>query len=247
MSDATRIDAFLGGRLQIAQPVRGYRAGADAVMLAAACPAKSGQSVLELGCGAGVAALCLMTRVAGLDVTGLERDAVFAGLARDNAARNRLKLSVVEADLASLPAELRAISFDHVMMNPPYFDHGTASENRLRAGPRHEVTPLPVWLDAALRRLRPGGKVTVIHQPARLEVLLAGLTGRAGDITIRPIAARAGREAGRLILTARKGARGRLRLMSPFVMHDADRHRGDQEDLTAEAQAVLRHGGKLNE
>ena len=35
----TRDDAFLGGRLVLRQPARGYRAGADAVMLAAACPA----------------------------------------------------------------------------------------------------------------------------------------------------------------------------------------------------------------
>ena len=35
----TREDAFLGGRLTIRQPVRGYRAGADPVFLAAAVAA----------------------------------------------------------------------------------------------------------------------------------------------------------------------------------------------------------------
>lgn len=247
MHSPTRIDDFLGGRLRIEQPLRGYRAGADAVMLAAACPAETGQSVLELGCGAGVASLCLARRVDGLAVTGVERDPIFARLARNNAARNGLAMTVIEADLERLPGSLRAVSFDHVVMNPPYFDSGTASADHLRAGPRHEVTTLAVWLDGALRRLRSGGWMTVIHQPARLDALLSGLTDRAGDITILPIAARSGREAGRLILTARKGARGRLRLLAPFIMHAAATHDGEGEDLTEAAQAVLRHGRKLNE
>ena len=63
-------DLFLGGRLTIAQPKDGYRAGADPVLLAASVDAKPGQSVLELGCGAGVALFCVMSRVAGTQRDG---------------------------------------------------------------------------------------------------------------------------------------------------------------------------------
>ena len=65
-------DAFLDGRLHLWQPRRGYRAATDPVLLAAFTPAKSGERVLELGCGAGAAALCLAVRVPGLDLHGLE-------------------------------------------------------------------------------------------------------------------------------------------------------------------------------
>ena len=119
-----REDGFLGGRLRIAQPVRGYRAGADAVMLAAACPARPGESVLELGCGAGVALLCLGARVPGLALTGLELQPAYAALARRNAAANGIAARVAEGDLAHMPALLRGESFDHVIANPPY--HFTA-------------------------------------------------------------------------------------------------------------------------
>ncbi|MCO4829001.1 MAG: methyltransferase, partial [Lentibacter algarum] len=56
-------DAFLGGRLKLWQPKQGYRAGVDPVLLAASIAAKAGESVLDLGCGAGAAALCLGRRV----------------------------------------------------------------------------------------------------------------------------------------------------------------------------------------
>jgi tRNA1(Val) A37 N6-methylase TrmN6 len=63
------VDGFLGGQLRLAQPEIGYRAGIDPVLLAAACPAQRGQEVLELGCGVGVASLCLGRRVLGLNLT----------------------------------------------------------------------------------------------------------------------------------------------------------------------------------
>lgn len=241
----TRIDGFLGGRLRIEQPARGYRSGADAVMLAAACPARSGQQVLELGCGAGVATLCLGWRVAGLGLTGIERQADYAALARRNAAANGLDCEILTGDLADPPPALRARSFDHVMMNPPYFLAGTAAPDPGRAAARQEETPLAVWLDAALRRLRPGGWLTAIQRADRLDGLIAGLFGRAGAISVRPLAARAGQEAGRVIVTARKGARGPLRLLAPFVLHAAARHDRDGEDLTPEAAAVLRNGAPI--
>ena len=66
MTELTR-DAFLGGRLHLWQPVNGYRAGVDPVLLAASVNARAGQAVLELGCGGGTAMLCLGKRVSGLD------------------------------------------------------------------------------------------------------------------------------------------------------------------------------------
>jgi len=66
-------DAFLGGKVMVRQPAQGYRAGVDAVFLAAACPALPGEQVLDLGCGVGTAALCLSARVPDLTVTGVER------------------------------------------------------------------------------------------------------------------------------------------------------------------------------
>ncbi|RDD70969.1 tRNA1(Val) (adenine(37)-N6)-methyltransferase [Paracoccus versutus] len=241
-----REDGFLGGRLRIAQPARGYRAGADAVMLAAACPARPGDSVLELGCGAGVAMLCLGVRVPGLRLAGLELQPAYAELARRNAAANAIPAELHEGDLARMPTALRGQSFDHVIANPPYFTGGPPAPDAGRGRARHEATPLPLWIEAGLRRLRPGGWLTLIQRADRLAEILAALSPLAGAITILPVAARKGREAGRVIACARKGARAPLRLLSPFIMHAKPSHSGDEEDLTKAAQAVLREGAALS-
>ncbi|KEO57474.1 tRNA1(Val) (adenine(37)-N6)-methyltransferase [Thioclava indica] len=240
-------DGFLGGRLRIAQPKAGYRSAMDAVFLAAACDACAGQSVLELGCGAGVASLCLGARVAGLRQTGLEVQPRYAALARANAQSNAMTLEVIEGDLAEMPADLRARSFDHIIANPPYFvpQSGTPATDREREHALREVTPLALWLDAGLRRLHPDGMVTLIQQVDRLGDILAGLQGRAGAITVLPIAPRIGRPARRVIVQARKGARAPLELLAPLIVHGAPQHTRDAEDFSEIAHAILRGGQKL--
>ena len=68
-------DWILGGRLRLLQPRRGHRFGHDAVLLAAAIPARPGQAAVELGAGVGAAGLALAARVPDLRVTLIEIDA----------------------------------------------------------------------------------------------------------------------------------------------------------------------------
>lgn len=238
----------MGGRVVACQPVRGYRSGADAVMLAAACPARAGDRVLELGCGAGVALLCLGARVGGLSLWGVERSAGFAALARENMARQypdgqKERATIIQGDITAMPAPLRAISFDHVIANPPYFRGGTLSPDTARAQARSEDAPLGEWIRAGLRRIRPGGSMTVIQRADRLgDILSHAATG----VTIRPIAARHGREAGRVLVQIIKGRRAGLRLLAPFIMHDGPRHSDDRADLSPAAEAILRHAAPLD-
>lgn len=231
-------DGFLDGRVMAWQPRNGYRAATDPVFLAAACPAKAGEHVLELGCGVGVAALCLGARVPGVEVLGIERQAAYADLARRNG------LSVVDADLMDLPPALRQRSFDHVMANPPYYGPGTGSDDAGRDAALREETPLADWVRVARARLTPGGWLTMIHLAERLPDVLCALSG-FGSIAVRPLTPREGREAGRVVVRARKGARGAFRLLHPVLIHDGETHRRDGDDFSATARAVLREGAPL--
>ena len=241
-------DRLLGGRVRLRQPVDGYRAATDPVLLAAAVPARAGDGVLDLGCGAGAAALCLAARVPGVAVTGLERAPGYAALARENAGLNGAAFEAVEGDVAAMPAALRVRSFDHVMLNPPWYPGGAAtpSPSVLRDGAHREgAAGLGAWIGAGLARLRPRGTLTVIQRAERLPDILAALDGRAGSVAVLPLAAREGRAAKRVILRAVKGGRGPFRLLAPLVLHAGPAHAADRDDFTPAAAAVLRDGAAL--
>ena len=239
-------DAFLGGRLRLWQPARGYRAATDPVLLAAACPARAGETVLDLGCGAGAAALCLAARVPGVMLTGLEVQPAYADLARRNAARNNIAMTVETGDLRQMPPALRR-DFDHVISNPPYYPPGGSPSPLAGRALAMQVDQVPLgdWVQAAARRLRPGGWLTMIAGADALPDLLGALAPKLGSATVLPLAPRAGRPPGRVLLRARKGGRAPFRLLSPFVLHGGDRHEGDREAYTPEANAVLRDAGNL--
>lgn len=245
--DATTLDAFLGGRVTLRQPCHGYRAATDPVFLAAACPAKAGERVLELGCGVGAASLCLAARVPGLRLIGVERQAEYAALARENAARAGVDLSVIEADLAALPADLRQMRFDHVLANPPYFrpGEGSAAQDAGREAANREDTPLNQWIATARARLEPGGWLTLIHLAERLPHCLTALATGFGAITVLPLQPRPGRAASRVVIRARKSARTPFRLLAPFLIHEGAEHGADAPDFTAQAQAILRAAAPL--
>lgn len=241
-------DGFLGGRLRLRQPAAGYRAAIDPVLLGAAVPAAPGQRVADLGCGVATAGLCLMARVGGVRVTGLELQPPLAALAEQNALLNAhlndtgARLQVLQGDVASPPPELAAGAFDHVMLNPPYLAPGAVREppqELRRIATVEGPATLDTWLACALGLLAPRGSLTVIHRADRIERLLSLLSPHCGDIAIFPVWPHRGEPAKRILLQARNGHGGAPRLLAGLVLHDSD------GAYTAEAQAVLRDAAGL--
>ena len=242
---ALTCDGFLGGRIRLWQPRRGYRAGVDPVLLAAAVTARPGEAVLDLGCGAGAAVLCLAARVSGLRLAGVEIQPFYADLARRNAEANGIALEVLEADLAA-PRGLAAGAFDHAIANPPYYraENGPAPADAGRAAAFAETQGLAVWTAAARRALRQGGVLTVIQHTERLPELLGALD-RFGSVAVLPIAGRTSRPAERVLVRAVKGGRGAFRLLTPLVLHHGFRHGAEDDGYAPSIEAVLRNGEAL--
>lgn len=234
-------DAFLGGKVQLLQPKRGYRAGVDPVFLAASVNAVAGQSVLDLGCGVGAAALCLGARVSNVNLIGVERQVEYAELARRNG------LETFCADLTELPDALRQQQFDHVIANPPYFDRNASVSARDfgREKAMGEDTGLVEWMKVAAKRLKPKGYVHIIHRAERLPDLMAAVPNVLGSVQILPLAPRIGRKAELVILRARKDGRAAFELFSPRILHCGERHESDGESYMPEIKAVLRDAAAL--
>ena len=246
-SQSITLDLFLGGKLRILQPSSGYRAGIDPVLLAASLPIKKGERVLELGCGVGVASLCLMRRCAGLRVSAIEFNPNLAVLARRNGLENNLSLEVFDGDISDMPRDLIIQSFDHVMANPPYFDRsrGSRSQDWERERARGEDTPLSVWVNAAARRVKPKGYVHFIFQTERLADLLAALPSHMGSVQVIPFVSRHGRGSELMILQARHSSRAPFKLLPQIVLHQGQEHVNDRNDYTAKLLRVLRDGHGL--
>jgi tRNA1(Val) A37 N6-methylase TrmN6 len=246
-ADSTSEDALLGGKLTLRQPLRGHRFGHDAVLLAAATPARKGEHAIEFGAGVGAAGLALARRVEGLAVTLIELDPNLAKLARENAARNALaeRVRVVCLDVAAPVAQfadagLGPDSADHVLMNPPFnAPHNPSPDQARRLA--HAASPgtLARWIDTAARLLRPQGALTLIWRADGLTDLVAALAADFGAIAILPVYPKPDSVAIRVLISAAKTSNAPLSLLPGLVLADSD------NKPSAGANAILRDGAAL--
>jgi tRNA1(Val) A37 N6-methylase TrmN6 len=233
-------DAILNGRLRLFQPKRGHRFGHDAILLAAAVPARPGERVAEFGSGVGAASLALLSRVPEIDATLLEIDAGLAALAQQNIDRNGF------ADRArALTRDVTAPSehgpFDHIFMNPPFNDrrHQPSPEPGRRLAHAAELDLLPLWIESARTSLLPGGTVTLIWRAEGLADVMDALKAGFGTISVLPVHPAPGRPPIRVIAVGQKGGGAAIRMLTPLILND------DALRPSADAEAVLRQGGAL--
>jgi tRNA1(Val) A37 N6-methylase TrmN6 len=239
MVSAATGDRFLGGRVIVRQMQSGFRAGLDAVMLAAAVPADPRDEILELGAGAGTASLCLARRLPDASIVGVEFDTALVSLANDNAKANGAERRVrfIASDVFDLPKELRR-DFAHVFCNPPFHDdNGEISPDTGRDMALRDRGLLGDWMKFGLKRTASGGTFTTIVRADRLSEALARLPERG--ISIFPLWPRDKEPAKRVILQVVKGSRAPSALLAGMVLHNAD------GTYAAGADAILRDGASL--
>jgi tRNA1(Val) A37 N6-methylase TrmN6 len=234
-------DAFLGGKLRLRQPKSGHRAGHDAILLAAAAPACSGDRVVDLGAGVGAAGLAVAKRVAGIELVLVEIDNGLAELARANASANAISAETIVLDVTSgaenfAGTGLAPESVDVVLMNPPFNDASRhrASPDSARAIAHVATTEtLEAWVHASRRILKSGGNLAMIWRADGIAEVLAALGRGFGSLVILPVHADVESPAIRVLVRATKGGRAPTRLLAGFVLND------EAARPTSDAQSIL--------
>jgi len=245
----TTDDGFLGNRLKLLQPEKGYRAGLDAVLLAASVPARDGERALDAGAGVGVASLCLAARVPGLEVAGLELQPELVALAARNIERNGMdgRVSILEGNIGFTPRDLAALGLEpngwhHVFANPPYHDpvNSPAPPDASKAQAHLTLgSDLDDWVRFCCTMARPKGTVTFVHRADALAELLATMTGHLGGIEVFPLWPATGKPASRIIIRGKRDSKAPLVIRPGLVLHGRDGR------FTERAEAILRGGEAL--
>ena len=227
----TTMDSFLGGRITLCQPARGFRAGLDSVLLGAAIR-PGARALLDLGSGVGTAAMVALAHAPQLVATLAERDEAMLGLAQGNANRNGFsgRVALAQVDVAApgtmrREAGIRDNAFDSVIANPPFFDaaSGTLARESARAGARHmDSAELDLWVKSAAGAAAGGGEAIFVYPAQGLAPLLAAFSKRFGGLTILPLSPRPDQPANRVLLRGIKVSRAPLTMLAHRALHDVD-------------------------
>ncbi|MFP4314349.1 MAG: tRNA1(Val) (adenine(37)-N6)-methyltransferase [Alphaproteobacteria bacterium] len=239
MQDDTII-SVLNGAVRLQQIEGGFKTSIDAVLLAASCPAKNGQSILDLGCGVGSAGLSVLHRLPQSTLKGIDIQADHIEIANGNAALNNRQAVFECADIRSYQGAL----FDHVICNPPFEDAGAhlVSPSDKKAAARGHLQGdinLEDWVKCAFNNLKSGGSLSIIHKAGATQKILQAFGKSFGATEIIPLWPKSGKEAKRVIIRTRKHRKSPAHIHPGLVLHDED------GTYTKAAEMILRQGKGL--
>jgi tRNA1(Val) A37 N6-methylase TrmN6 len=234
----TTADAFHRGRFWLVQPAgSGHRAGLDAMLLAGAVPTGFSGCVADLGAGAGAAGLAVAARCPQAQAVLVERSPEMAELAAESLKLEQnseiaKRAAILRADVtlsgkARVEAGLADNSFDFVIMNPPFnTESDRATPDALKRQAHVMESDLwENWLRTAAAIAKPGGGLALIARPQSLPDILPALKGRFGGAELVSVHPREDRPAIRIVLRARRGARKRIAISPPLVLHGPEGNR----------------------
>lgn len=156
-----------------------YPPSEDSILLIESLDVRSGEKILEIGCGSGVVSIhCALN---GASVTAVDINPSAIELARENASKNNVPVSIMYSDLFE-NVEGR---FDTIFFNLPYLpvdDEGMLA--KAWSGGEDGMGPLPRLLDEMGDHLTENGRLLVVVSSLmdreRLKGLLSGY-----DVTVK--------------------------------------------------------------
>lgn len=117
----------------------GMAVSTDAVVLGAWAPLTNAKQILDIGAGSGILGLMAAQR-SQANITCIELDDTAAIACQHNIAQSpwASRIRLVQGSIQQLSqAEEYQGYFDHIICNPPYFEHGPQAQLSQRAMARH--------------------------------------------------------------------------------------------------------------
>lgn len=229
MSASAVVDRLPVGSLRMARSQGGYRYALDPFLLCGFVRLRTGERVVDLGCGTGIIPLLLAETAGPEGVVGVEVQPELVACARKNVELNSLcgRVEIVQGDVRNLGGDvLLPGRFDVVVTNPPYRvpGRGRVAPDLERAACRHELFGgLRDFLRAAALLLRGKGRLYMIYLAERLPELLTELRQlQLEPKRMRLVHSRITSEARLVLVEARKGGRPGMQVEAPLLIYDGD-------------------------
>lgn len=223
----TTQDTLFQGQLLIEQPEKGYRYGLDSVLLAATCPAKHEETVLDMGCGVGTVMLAIAKRLDKIQITGIELQPALAKLANRNHQYNDFqeRSTIIHGHINDKAIFKKIETFDHIVCNPPYFEQNKTNHSKINQKNLSKIDlsgDLSEWVTAANRYLKPRGTATFIYPTVFSDKLITALQKKFKTLILFPLWPRTGQNSKLMIIQAIKDRNSGLILKPGLVLHESN-------------------------
>lgn len=225
----TSYDKFLNGSILVEQLIQGGRSGSDTILLSASVPAKPGETILEIGTGNGTAAIALAKQIINLRILAIDIDPINLDIAKRNVILNKLSENIQTLNEDILKKDIKfninqeeIKSFDHIFMNPPYFDINKiviprSDQNKIAKSANFNL--IDGWLDISIKLLKHNGTITIINKVSNLDQIMRKLS-KYGSLIILPLVAHQNKEADRMIINFKMGSKSNTRILNAVVLHE---------------------------
>lgn len=235
-------DYLLDKKVKIFQPINGYRASTDAVLLSSmVSKVKKGDRILDVGSGTGAISLCLASRFVekSPQIFGVELQPDLVELSNLSARENHFDsfLQYLNCDIKEKLQFFENCSFNHVISNPPYAQDDMPSPNQSKAlAHNHHNFSLKDWIAFCIKMMAPHAYFYMINRAEAVDEILACIHGKLGHIEIIPLFSKAGQNAKRIIIRAQKDNHTPTKIFHGPIIHL------DNGEYTETAHKILRLG-----
>lgn len=216
---------YLNEQYKIIQDSELYKFTSDSILLSRFVTAQKGETVADFCAGGGVVGLNFFAENTGVaSVTFFEAQKELAALCEESVFINGLndKMKVECVRVQDIPAEYIE-KFSLILCNPPFESAGFENADPKKAICKKELTlSLEELVLSAKRCLKFGGRFVLCHRADRAAEAMYTLHGAGLEPKLMQfVTGKAGREPYLVLISAKKGAKAGIRVLSEKVNEGA--------------------------